>query len=692
MDNKYKSYGCGACRRALLHTNFSYLTRHILKLVIVVFCGISLLYQQGVTVPVLSGNSIKQIHDSQVVAYHYDVWSRLANRTFPNGVSTAYRYDEYSDVSNIIHYQTPQQLKVITGFTYVYEHDGSIAKRSRINELGQQAIERYGYDDDNNLKDYQCSGALCPHDAQGKVISYQHYTFDGLNNIKTVASNNTLTTYEYDQQIPMRLIRYHNSNPTYPISQKLRYDRNGNILQDDRGNLITYNPIDQTSSVSTRQGITTYFYNGEGQQVGETIPNRPATYFIYGQSHLLNTQEGSQQTSFLYGANRLGKQDDEGTQYYLKDQGGSVVNTVNQTQEQTQNINSYAYSPYGIESDLNKQLSKATPTQHFGFDGQLTDSKTNWQFLGQGYRAYNPMLHRFMSQDSMSPFNKGGINGYVFGSNNPIMMSDPTGHMSFWANMSIGLAMPIVLGMLTSDVGGLGILVINGLAGAVSSNIDAIDNAMHRKDINWKNVGTNAVISIVISVFFWQFGEENELEYSMLSLNKIKQYEIPAVEEIMVQESMDEVDAFPSRFFRPRHASHELTETFSEMSANARDVLYGIERRKYVGSRIFKSSAAKRLLASTIDRESTHLSALEEEVEDSLKGLYKYKFYPDGFCSSLKDRASNVDAASQLVSISRLEEKFKNEEYRRTLLFYRVQGKDNRLRSEFGLDPFWEEL
>ena len=462
MGSQYESHECEVRWCGLPYAQLFHMTRHILKQGMVALCGISLLCQQSMAVPMLSGNAVKQIHNSQVVAYHYDAWSRLTNRTLPNGVSTVYRYDEYGGVSNITYYQTPQQQKVITGFSYIYNQDGSIAKRSRINGLSEQAIEQYGYDDDNNLKDYQCSGALCPHDAQGKVITYQHYTFDGFNNIKTVASNNTLTTYEYDQQIPTRLIDYHNGNQAYPSIQKLRYDYNGNILQDDRGNVISYDPLDQTRSVSTHQGTTTYFYNGIGRQIGEVVPNQPTTYFIYGQNTLLNTRVGSQQTSFLYGANRLGKQDNKSRKYCLTDQGQSVVNTINQTEEQAENITSYAYSPYGTESDLTKQESNTITTQHFGFDGQLTDSQTNWQFLGQGYRAYNPMLHRFMSQDSMSPFDKGGINGYVFGSNNPIMMSDPSGHFSFsnlipntpagWlgfgATMLAGGALAVALGSL----------------------------------------------------------------------------------------------------------------------------------------------------------------------------------------------------------------------------------------------------
>ena len=87
--------------------------------------------------------------------------------------------------------------------------------------------------------------------------------------------------------------------------------------------------------------------------------------------------------------------------------------------------------------------------QHFGFDGQLTDSQTHWQFLGKGYRAYNPSLHRLMSQDTLSPFNKGGINGYLFANNNPITQFDPTGA----APISFGSVLQTTVGLFEFGLG-----------------------------------------------------------------------------------------------------------------------------------------------------------------------------------------------------------------------------------------------
>ncbi|MFH4134707.1 RHS repeat-associated core domain-containing protein, partial [Acinetobacter baumannii] len=65
-----------------------------------------------------------------------------------------------------------------------------------------------------------------------------------------------------------------------------------------------------------------------------------------------------------------------------------------------------------------------------GFNGAQPDLVTGHYLLGNGYRAYNPVLMRFNSPDSFSPFGEGGLNAYAYGLNNPIKYIDPTGHFS----------------------------------------------------------------------------------------------------------------------------------------------------------------------------------------------------------------------------------------------------------------------
>ncbi|BCX65538.1 MULTISPECIES: RHS repeat-associated core domain-containing protein [Pseudomonas] len=90
------------------------------------------------------------------------------------------------------------------------------------------------------------------------------------------------------------------------------------------------------------------------------------------------------------------------------------------------NPNRIAYSPYG------QQSSQVEVMTRLGFNGELNEANPEWYLLGNGYRAYNPSLMRFHSPDSLSPFGRGGRNAYTYCGGEPMMNSDPTGHLP-WA-------------------------------------------------------------------------------------------------------------------------------------------------------------------------------------------------------------------------------------------------------------------
>jgi RHS repeat-associated protein len=96
----------------------------------------------------------------------------------------------------------------------------------------------------------------------------------------------------------------------------------------------------------------------------------------------------------------------------------SVLNTL-KSDRQPQPI---AYSPYGhrpAESGLTSLL---------GFNGERPDPVTGHYLLGNGYRAFNPVLMRFNSPDSLSPFGRGGLNSYTYCLGDPINLGDFNGH------------------------------------------------------------------------------------------------------------------------------------------------------------------------------------------------------------------------------------------------------------------------
>ena len=75
--------------------------------------------------------------------------------------------------------------------------------------------------------------------------------------------------------------------------------------------------------------------------------------------------------------------------------------------------------------------SPADEQRVLGFNGERDDKTTGHYLLGNGYRAFNPVLMRFNSPDSWSPFGEGGINAYAY-SNKPLNEVDPTGHASIF--------------------------------------------------------------------------------------------------------------------------------------------------------------------------------------------------------------------------------------------------------------------
>lgn len=84
-----------------------------------------------------------------------------------------------------------------------------------------------------------------------------------------------------------------------------------------------------------------------------------------------------------------------------------------------------AYTPYGQRAPESGLLSM------LGFNGERRDPVTGHYLLGNGYRAFNPVLMRFNSPDSWSPFGKGGVNAYGYCTGDPINKEDPTGHIPF---------------------------------------------------------------------------------------------------------------------------------------------------------------------------------------------------------------------------------------------------------------------
>lgn len=98
-----------------------------------------------------------------------------------------------------------------------------------------------------------------------------------------------------------------------------------------------------------------------------------------------------------------------------------------------------------------------------GFNGELFEPGTGHCLLGNGYRAYSPVLMIFIQPDSWSPFGAGGLNAYAYCEGGPTNLVDPTGHKpvitGMWHRRSFLSAPVVVRARSLSSVGPLDLVM-----------------------------------------------------------------------------------------------------------------------------------------------------------------------------------------------------------------------------------------
>ena len=134
------------------------------------------------------------------------------------------------------------------------------------------------------------------------------------------------------------------------------------------------------------------------------------------------------------------------------------------TTEAKDTVNTPVYGAYG-------QSTTEPGASRLGYAGALREQDTGWYFLGD-YRIYNPVLMRFHSRDSLSPFGEGGLNGYAYCAGDPVNRIDPSGHS--WLDWLLPAA-GLVLGMI-GTVASLGALAAPAAA-LTASYITAVTTA-----------------------------------------------------------------------------------------------------------------------------------------------------------------------------------------------------------------------
>lgn len=170
-----------------------------------------------------------------------------------------------------------------------------------------------------------------------------------------------------------------------------------------------------------------YHYDPLDRLAGQVSAGETDTRLFYQKSRLTTQVQGELSCSVLqFDEQLLAQQRSSGkpveATLLATDQQRSILQSIGDGQREAS-----AYTAYGhlvMSSGLSCFL---------GFDGERRDPVTGHYLLGNGYRAFNPVMMRFNSPDSVSPFGEGGLNAYAYCKGDPINLRDPAGHAPFYS-------------------------------------------------------------------------------------------------------------------------------------------------------------------------------------------------------------------------------------------------------------------
>lgn len=291
---------------------------------------------------------------------------------------------------------------------------------------GEQKLreEMFEYDDLGRLIRYDCPVET----AGGQQITTQLFRFDAVDNIercRTTFNNGDRddANFTYSSQDRFRLQKVTHTLPPEgcPAEQSFQYDELGNMLNDECGNALYYDSLGRLHRVqdANNKVAAQYGYDGHDQLLYSGTDERKSQRRYQG--HTLDSiLEDGLLTEYLYaGGQAQGQQQAGSAILLLTDHAGSV-----NTEHDADGTRHAHYAPYGeqLPEDTEKQMRSL-----LAFNGEARERAFGWYLLGSGYRAYNPVLMRFHSPDSLPP-EEAGINPYVYALGNPVYWQDPSGH------------------------------------------------------------------------------------------------------------------------------------------------------------------------------------------------------------------------------------------------------------------------
>ena len=348
--------------------------------------------------------------------------------------------------------------------TYKYDKVGNIKE---IRENGE-IIAKYKYDTLGRLirednKSFN-NTVTYTYDNCGNILEKRTYAYTLVDDIEE--KDHTTVSYKYDGD---KLLSYNGETCAYDVLGNPTTYR-GKTATWEKGRLKTYNGV-------------TLGYDGRGKR----ISSGSLTFEYSSDGRLLKRSDGLE---FIYDLQGLaGVVDNSGstakTYFYRKDAQGNIVALLD---ENGAVVAKYVYDAWGEHKVLgadgveNTSASFIGNVNPFRYRSYYYDTSLKLYYLLTRY--YDPVVGRFISQDSLEyadPDTINGLNLYAYCANNPVMKVDPTGTVDWWQWLISGLQ--IAGGIALSIIPGGQAL---GVAMLVSGSSMMVSNIMSAAGVNGK--------------------------------------------------------------------------------------------------------------------------------------------------------------------------------------------------------------
>ena len=206
--------------------------------------------------------------------------------------------------------------------------------------------------------------------------------------------------------------------------QAITYDACGNMLT--RGTKsYTWAQGKQLASVSNGHTIQ-YQYDHNGMRIRKTVDGVVTDFRLAG-SRILSRKEGSTVTYFSYDSagQLIGMSAGSNRYFYVRNAQNDIIALIDENGTEVVRYEYDAWAnPISTTGTLAGTIGKRNP---FRYRGYYWDEETGMYYLESRY--YDPEIRQFISADSVVITSLAGTNLYMYCGNNPVNMTDPSGHL-----------------------------------------------------------------------------------------------------------------------------------------------------------------------------------------------------------------------------------------------------------------------